>query len=92
MLRTLKEVVNAIDKKEQSANFAYNREWKRKYPSKEALARLKSEMICYQDCKSLISSSHLLDMDGRINEARILVQEMYEKGMSMTDIIKELRI
>ena len=92
MLRTLKEIINVIDKKEQSANLAYNREWNRKYPSKETLAGLKSEMMCYQDCKLLITSSHLLDMDGRINEARILVQEMREKGMSMTDIIEELKI
>lgn len=90
MLRTLEEVVDLINKKEHNANLAYNREWHRTYPNKEMLGSLRGEMMAYQDCKILIQSSHLLDEDGRIEEAKNLISDFRKKGMNYMEILNIL--
>ena len=92
MLRTTKEITELVQKKSSNARLAYNREWNRKYPSKEKIAELKGNMDAYDDCILLISSSHLLDEDGRIAEARQLVLDLRAQGKSIADIIKVLGI
>lgn len=92
MLRTIEEVVNLLEQKEQNANNHYNKEFNRQYPSKETTASLKGQMMAYNDCIMLIKSSHLLDEDGQINMVKNLVKSMQDKGMNANEILKKLGI
>lgn len=92
MVRTIEEVTNLIKQKEQSANNAYNREFNRKYYDKEKLAELKGEMDAYNDCYLLIKTSHLLDKDGRIENARSLFKELRVEGYDLVQILEMLHL
>lgn len=92
MLRTIEEVVNLLEQKEQNANNHYNKEFNRQYPNKETTASLKGQMMAYNDCIMLIKSSHLLDEDGQINMVKNLVKSMQDKGMNANEILKKLGI
>lgn len=60
MQRTINEIYKLIEQKLESATNAYNREWARKYPSKEKQAELKGERMAYDDVLILIKTSYVL--------------------------------
>jgi len=64
MQRTINEIYKLIEQKLESATNAYNREWARKYPSKENLAELKGERMAYDDVLILIKTSYVLTETG----------------------------
>jgi len=52
------EICKIIAKKMGNANVYYNREWSRKYPSKQTLAELKGNMDAYTDCLNIIKDKY----------------------------------
>ncbi len=95
MVRTIEEVTNLIEQKEQNANNAYNREFNRKYSDKVKMAELKGEMDAYKDCVLLIKTSHLLnknDREAKLEAARNLFKELREEGKDLVQIMEMLHL
>lgn len=73
MKRTINEIYELIEQKLESATNAYNREYARKYPSKEKLAELKGERMAYDDVLILINTSLALTETGDVEKLKQIV-------------------
>ena len=66
--RTINEIYELIEQQRDSAANDYNREYARKYPSKEKLAILKGELMTYDGVLVLIKTSEVLDKEAPAND------------------------
>lgn len=64
MQRTLREVLNLINEKIKNAEIDLEKSYvtDKVFPCPEKISRLQGEIAAYTDCKTLIETSHILEV------------------------------